>query len=293
MERAALRAGASPERPAWRAPVAAALVAAAALAAALLLPRLFADPVSLDPHLLRLDGVALVLAATALLWAPLAEVRGLLLSIVAIAAGYSLFSGGPQLIVALSGTALGGDTRLLTASVAEAVLTAALAVAVLAVSPAGLRPDLRLRRFGRPGLLATAAGLGLFFAVVMALPATLLGREALQPVALARDLPLLAPACVAQALAQELQFRGLLLGLFDRVLPPAAANGAQALLFGLAHIAVLYEGPGVPFVPLTVLLGYALGWVTQRTASIWPAVIIHAVADVAVTVGVVSGLYGS
>ena len=100
------------------------------------------------------------------------------------------------------------------------------------------------------------------------------------------------PASVLQSFAQELQFRGILLGALDRVAPAWAANLGQAAFFGLAHIAVQYQGPAGAFVPVTIALGLVLGWVTQRTGSLWPAIVIHAVADIAVTVGVIPGLYG-
>src|SRR5450759_2628493 len=112
----------------------------------------------------------------------------------------------------------------------------------------------------------------------MLLPATLLGRQGIAPVALARDLPLQGPASALQGFAQELQFRGLLLGALDRVAPPWAANLGQAAFFGLAHIAVQYQGPADAFVPVTVALGWLFGWITQKTGSLWPAIIIHAIA---------------
>jgi membrane protease YdiL (CAAX protease family) len=64
------------------------------------------------------------------------------------------------------------------------------------------------------------------------------------------------------------------------------------VVFGLAHLAIVYQGPVAPFVPLTMLLGFVLGWVTQKTNSIWPAVVVHGVADVVVTLAVLPGLYG-
>ncbi len=133
---------------------------------------------------------------------------------------------------------------MLLASAAEAVLTVGVAAAGGA---RGRRPpcgrSLRLRRFGSRALIATVVGIALFVLVVMLLPATLLGREGIAPIALARDLPLQGPASVLQSFAQELQFRGLLLGALDRVAPPWAANLGQAAFFGLAHIAVQYQGP--------------------------------------------------
>ena len=278
-------------RPWW--PSAAALiVSSAALGATLLLPRLFSDPVGVDPYALRLTGVALVLGVAALLWARFAVLRPVLLAVAAMTLAFSVFAGGPQWIEDVSGSRFDFNTQVLFASAAEALLTAAVAVLALRTSPSTLRPLLRLRRFGPAALIATVVGIAVFLAVVMLLPATLLGREGIAPVALARDLPLQGPASVLQSFAQELQFRGILLGALDRVAPAWAANLGQAAFFGLAHIAVQYQGPAGAFVPVTIALGFVLGWVTQRTGSLWPAIVIHAVADIAVTVGVIPGLYG-
>jgi membrane protease YdiL (CAAX protease family) len=268
------------------------VIVAAALGATLLLPRLFSDPVGVDPYVLRLSAVAVVLAAAALVWARLATARPVLLAVAAMTAAFSIFAGGPQWIEDISGSRFDFNTQVLLASAAEALLTALVAVVALRASPVTLRPLLRLRAFGPGALLATVLGAAVFLAVVMALPATLLGREGIAPVALARDLPLQGAADILQAFAQELQFRGLLLGALDRVAPAWAANLGQAAFFGLAHIAVDYQGPSGAFVPVTIVLGFVLGWVTQRTGSLWPAVIIHAVADIAVTAGVIPGLYG-
>jgi membrane protease YdiL (CAAX protease family) len=279
-------------RRAWWPASAAAVIAAAAVGLTLLVPRLFSDPVGVDPYVLRLSAVAAALAVASLLSARLAPTRPVLLAVAAMTLAFSVFAGGPQWIYDVSGTRFDFNAQVLFASAAEAVLTAGVAVLAVRVSPPNLRPLLRLRRFGRPAALATVLGIAVFLVIVMLLPATLLGREGIAPIALARDLPLQGPASVLQSFAQELQFRGILLGALDRVAPPWAANLGQAAFFGVAHIAVQYQGPEAAFVPVTIALGWVLGWITQRTGSLWPAILIHAVADVAVTVGVIPGLYG-
>jgi membrane protease YdiL (CAAX protease family) len=279
-------------RRAWWPASAGLVIAATALGIALLVPRLFSDPVGVDPFVLRLSGVAVALAAASLLWTRLAPARPVLLMVAAATAAFTVFAGGPQWIEDISASRFDFNTQVLLASAAEAVLTVLVAMVALRTSPAGTRPHLRLRSFGPTAWLATAIGVSVFVAIVMALPATLLGREGIAPIALARDLPLQGSADILQAFAQELQFRGLLLGALDRVAPPWAANLGQAAFFGVAHIAVQYQGPAGAFVPVTVALGFVLGWVTQRTGSLWPAIVIHAVADIAVTAGVIPGLYG-
>ncbi len=276
----------------WWMPSAALAIAAAALGATLLAPRLFSDPVGIDPYVLRLTAVALALALVALVWARFAALRPVLLAVAAMTAAFSVFAGGPQWIEDIAGNRFDFNTQVLLASAAEAIITAAFVVLALRTSPPALRPLMRLRTMGPAALVATIAGVAVFFLVVMALPATLLGREGIGPVALARDLPMAAPACALQALAQELQFRGMLLGALDRVAPAWAANLGQAAFFGIAHIAVQYQGPAGAFVPVTIVLGLVFGYITQRTGSLWPAIIVHTVADIAVTIGVIPGLYG-
>jgi membrane protease YdiL (CAAX protease family) len=277
---------------AWWPASAAAVIGAAALGLTLLVPRLFSDPVGVDPYVLRLSAVATALAAASLLTPRFAPTCPVLLAVAAMTLAFSVFAGGPQWIYDISGNRFDFNTQVLFASAAEALLTAVVALIAVRVSPPDLSPLLRLRRFGSPAATATVLGIAALLLLVLLVPATLLGREGIAPVALARDLPLQGPASVLQSFAQELQFRGILLGALDRVAPAWAANLGQAAFFGLAHIAVQYQGPAGAFVPVTIVLGFALGWVTQRTGSLWPAIIIHAVADIAVTVGVIPGLYG-
>lgn len=276
----------------WWAPSAALLITAAALAVTLLLPRLFSDPVGVDPYVLRLSAVAVALGGASLLWRRLTGARPVLLAVAAMTVSFSVFAGGPQWIANLSGTRFDFNTQVLLASIAQALVTLLIAIPAVRMSPPSLRPLLRLRRFGAGAIITSVLGVLVFLALVMLLPATALGRQGLAPIALARDLPLQGPADALQALAQELQFRGLLLGALDRVAPPWAANLGQASFFGLAHIAVQYQGPAGAFVPVTIALGFVFGWITQRTGSLWPAIIIHAIADIAVTAGVIPGLYG-
>lgn len=276
----------------WWPPATALVVAAAALAVALLVPRLFSDPVGIDPYVLRLSAVAAALAIASLAWRRLAAARPVLLAVAAMTLSFSVFTGGPQWIEDISGSRFDFNAQILFASAAEALLTVVIAVLAVRLPRPLPAPLLRIARFGWWARLATLLGVVALLGLVMLLPATLLGRVGIPPLALARDLPLQGPADALQAFAQEVQFRGMLLGALDRVAPPWAANLGQAAFFGLAHIAVQYQGPAGAFVPVTIGLGLVFGWVTQRTGSLWPAIIIHAVAEVAVSVVVIPGLYG-
>jgi membrane protease YdiL (CAAX protease family) len=138
------------------------------------------------------------------------------------------------------------------------------------------------------------AGLAVFIAVTLALPASALGRVGIAvPAALDALRNGLVAGDLLQAATQEIQFRGALLSVLESTLRPWQANAAQSVLFGFGHLALeQYEGPIVALIPLTIALGFVLGWVTQRTRSIWPAIVVHVVAEVAVRVAVIPGLYG-
>jgi membrane protease YdiL (CAAX protease family) len=277
--------------PVWRGAAAGLGAAAVALGLALLIPRAFSDPVGVDPYDVRLGAVSLLLLAAALVVGRLRDTRAVLLAVVAVTAPFCLWAATPDALLHIW-PHLGGNQRFAWAGAAQVVLTGALAAAAWVLLAPDRRPALRLHRFGPKAIAVALAGSGLLLGLALAVPATLLGRLGLPPVALARDLPWVAPGNVLQALAQELEFRGLLMGALERVAPPWVANLGQAVFFGVAHIAVQYEGPAGPFVPVAIGLGFVLGWVTQRTGSLWPAIVIHAVGDVAVAVAVLPGLYG-
>jgi membrane protease YdiL (CAAX protease family) len=283
------RAGPAPSPCRW-APLLPLLIALVALAAVVLVPHVYSDPNGLDPYALRASGAALGLLAIAVAVPGLARARLILVSLVAITLSWSAFLVAPTLL-ADAGVQQSGDQANLNASAAWFVVTAAVICLLWLVVRREL-PHLRLLHLGRTALAFAVGGTVLFFLVFLLIPASLLGREGLAIPALVRDAPWLVPANLLQGAAQELQFRGLLLGSLEKLTSPLVANAAQAVVFGLAHLAIVYQGPVAPFVPLTMLLGFVLGWATQRTGSIWPAIIVHGVADVVATLAVLPGLYG-
>jgi membrane protease YdiL (CAAX protease family) len=266
----------------------------AALGAVILLPNLYSDPNGLDPYVLRASGVAIALLGLSFPLRRLASSRLILVSLVTITLSWSAFSAAPTLLYDFGQWGLrgmSGDQANLYASEAWFGVTAAILLGLWLVLRGGM-PALRLRGFGWKALAASVGGVALFLLAVMLIPASLLGREGLAMVAIQRDAPWLVPANMLQGLAQELQFRGLLLVSLERVTTPFRANLAQAAVFGLAHLAIVYQGPLAPFVPITAALGFLLGYATQRTGSLWPAIVVHMAADVAVVIGVLPGLYG-
>jgi membrane protease YdiL (CAAX protease family) len=277
----------------WSVPVGLLAIATLGLGAALLIPIAFSDPNGVDPYLARLSATSVMLVVAAFAVRRLAPARPVLLALVAVAASYTLFSAGPAIVQHLFGTrAPGFTTQVFLASVLQVLATMLVVGLAVRALPIGVRPDTRLQCLGIRAIAIAVAACVLLLLAGLALPAQLLGRFGLQPVQIARDLPWLAPACALQAFSQEVQFRGLLMGALERTMSPGWANVAQAVVFGLSHLAIAYGGPLAPFVPVTFVVGLVFGWVVQRTNSLWTAVIIHAVADIALTATVLGGLYG-
>jgi membrane protease YdiL (CAAX protease family) len=79
---------------------------------------------------------------------------------------------------------------------------------------------------------------------------------------------------VAPGCAEELAFRGALLGAVRKVAGPGGAVAVSAVLFGLIHIQ-----PAGYRVPFALLLGVALGVLRLRTGSVVPGMIAHGVLN--------------
>lgn len=79
----------------------------------------------------------------------------------------------------------------------------------------------------------------------------------------------------ASAVADELQFRSIVLGmLIFAGIEPGIAVIVQALLYGLAQRRLWRERQWY-FLIASVILGYACGWATVLTGSVVPAMIGH------------------
>lgn len=72
--------------------------------------------------------------------------------------------------------------------------------------------------------------------------------------------------------AEELFFRGMLFGGLRARVPFLPAALISAAVFGSLHLTT-----GASAVPPLILFGFLLAWVYERSGSIWPAVILHAI----------------
>lgn len=72
--------------------------------------------------------------------------------------------------------------------------------------------------------------------------------------------------------AEELFFRGMLFGGLRARVPFLPAALISGVVFGSLHLTT-----GASAVPPLFLFGFLLAWVYERSGSIWPAVILHAI----------------
>jgi membrane protease YdiL (CAAX protease family) len=88
----------------------------------------------------------------------------------------------------------------------------------------------------------------------------------------------LTAVAIAPACAEEIAFRGALLGALEEPFGAAGAVVLSALVFGATHMV-----PGGYRIPFALLLGVALGLLRLRTGSVAPGIIAHALVN-AITV---------
>jgi len=111
------------------------------------------------------------------------------------------------------------------------------------------------------------------------------GRQMLQQLQ-SVPLPLvLVTLAIVPAIAEEICFRGFLVGALRTRLAGWPTIIVTAILFGVFH-EVLAPGRLLP----STLLGVALGWVRLRTGSLWPGMLMHATLNgLVLSIGVNQG----
>tara|TARA_R110002167_G_scaffold317549_1_gene523193 strand:- start:91 stop:498 length:408 start_codon:yes stop_codon:yes gene_type:complete len=119
----------------------------------------------------------------------------------------------------------------------------------------------------------------------MALGAYLVGQRALGMTGLAQAGPLISQLLVALQeqfgpwgmlgcislvvpVLEEIYFRGVILAGLMRHIPFWVANLTQAALFGLVH-------ENTTLFPFYLALGVVAGWLTKRSESLWPGIVLH------------------
>jgi len=151
-------------------------------------------------------------------------------------------------------------------------------VAIFALGIALVLPKGRLQLFLTGGLPGTVMPVMLAFAAVAVLNAVAFaflryGAVAPMPVGL---LPSRLLGAAANAVAEEIQFRSIVLGMLLFALPgqTVAMNLLQAILYGVVHRR-LWRDRDWYFLAGSVILGYAAGLATITTGSVVPAIVGH------------------
>ncbi len=88
---------------------------------------------------------------------------------------------------------------------------------------------------------------------------------------------------VQTGFTEELLFRGLIAGSLSRRLPIVWANLAQALLFFLPHLGILFIATETwvwGMLPVVYAVAFVLGWVRMQSGSILGSWLIHASSNV-------------
>lgn len=166
---------------------------------------------------------------------------------------------------------------------------------VAVVLPMLLLPRLAGEDFGalylQRGRLGRSLLLGLLVSAATFIPFVLLGGLAsvrsVDTAIVVAALPWITIFALANSFMEELWFRGLFLRKYQVFLGTAGALWLTALSWGLFHLVADYFSGGqlVMFVAVDVLLGLAYGWITQRTDTLWGAVLAHAAADAFLMLG--------
>jgi hypothetical protein len=150
-------------------------------------------------------------------------------------------------------------------------------VVLFAIGIAFILPRGRSQLFLAPGDPESMLPVMLLFCVVAILNGLVLAFQRYRAI-LPLPTPLVATrlaGAAANAFAEELQFRSIVLGmLLFAGLPTTLALLVQALLYGLAHRRLWKERDWY-FLAGSVLLGYGAGLATVTTGSVVPAMVGH------------------
>lgn len=82
--------------------------------------------------------------------------------------------------------------------------------------------------------------------------------------------------CLVAPVLEEMLFRGVILRSFLHQYSRWTAILSSAFLFGLAHLNVYQFAVGL-------IIGTTLGWLYERTRSLWPCILLHGAYNIAVT----------
>jgi uncharacterized protein len=115
------------------------------------------------------------------------------------------------------------------------------------------------------------------------------GRE-LTAARIAGWLPYLLVFVFANAIHEELLFRGLHLRKLEPFFGRFLSSLMVALVFTVIHQAVDYTTDKTVFLAATFLLALAWGWLMQKSDAVWGSILFHAGMDLPIMLGIFSNL---
>ena len=124
-------------------------------------------------------------------------------------------------------------------------------------------------------------------------------QEALAPVPagvspVARFWIVTAPAMLFSPLAEEFLYRGFMYSTYSTCWEHRTGMGLQAGAFALVHLAHYGLHPFQPalltvWLPSMFIVALCMGWIVQKSGSVWPAVVAHSLLNLGMN-GIVFGL---
>jgi membrane protease YdiL (CAAX protease family) len=133
--------------------------------------------------------------------------------------------------------------------------------------------------------------IGFFFFAVSAIPMASLFNA--QDLSLSRILPWIPWILIyvfANAAMEELLFRGLFLSKLEPFLGKFVSNLLIAIIFSVIHLSGNLTGDERIFVAFLFPFALLLGYIMQKTNSVWGSILFHAGMDIPVILGIFSNL---
>lgn len=180
---------------------------------------------------------------------------------------------------------------LALAKLSESIFIVGTIILILLISKINLRSTyLQLGNLKR-GLIYGLAGFA-FFVIFSFTGAELLfyGGTTLNWSNVLLWLPWIFIFIFANAVMEELLYRGLFFQKFKAFFSQKTANLLQALIFALIHFGVTYTSQQFIFLILNFFLGLFWGYIVQKTDSLIGSILFHAGADFVVIIGIFSAL---
>jgi hypothetical protein len=173
----------------------------------------------------------------------------------------------------------------------DSSLIISLGVIVLTLASGGRLSDLYLKKGNlKRGLLIGAVAFIICAAGAMPFSEGFFGARDLSLGRVLPWTPWILVFVFGNAFNEELLFRGLFLGKYGPLLGRFLSNLVIAIPFALHHSGVSYTTDTLMFLGLLIPLSLAWGWLTQKTGSLWGAVLFHAGTDIPVVLSIFSNL---